>query len=393
MAAAGWAAPISGLFIATIAVVTAGLIVAGLLPQIAADLGVDIPTAGLLNTGYSLGIAILSPILALMTGGLPRRPLLIAMLAVFVVGNALSAVSTGYLMLLGSRLLVACCHGLVFGLATVMATRLAPEGRKTSAVSLVVAGGTIASVAGMPLGTAIGNAYGWRASFWVLAAAGIVAAIAVSLLIPSVGRQAEKRAGNATEIREATRPIVLGWYAVFCSFMLAVTVLYTYLVPLLTEVSGVPLAMVPWVLFGMGFTGFFGNLVGGRLADTRPAATMISILAALSVIYLIMSLVVPSAWGMTIALWAAWLVGFGLPAPLRSRVIKEAGEAPTFASMMTTTAGNFGSAGGATIGAAALAAGWGYAALPLISAAAAALALLIMLTLWGHERRRKLALA
>jgi DHA1 family inner membrane transport protein len=380
--------PIAGLFAATVAVVTASHIVAGLLPRLAAEFDVDISTAGLLITGYALGLAIISPIVALLTGGLPRKRLLLAAITVFVLGNLLCAVSTGYWMLLGARLLVACCHGLIFGLATVLATRLAPEGRRTSAVSLVVAGSTVASIVGLPLGTAIGNAYGWRTSFWLLAAVGIVAAIVLALLIPAAGSQPQKKTSAAAEFRLATRPVVLLWYAVFACYMLSGIVIFAYIVPLLTEVSGVPVDMVPWVLFGVGVTGFFGNLIGGRLADRHPMPVMAGILAALVLVNLVMAQVMIIAWAMVAAIWIRWLIGFGFPAPLRAQILKEAREAPTLASMLSTTASNFGAAAAAALGGAALAAGWGYASLPLIGATAAGIGLLGTLALWGYQRRR-----
>ncbi|HEX4298322.1 MAG TPA: MFS transporter, partial [Devosia sp.] len=133
-----WMIPVWGLFVAAFAVATAELIIAGLLPNVAADLNVDIPTAGLLITGYALGVAIIGPILALVTATLPRRALLLGLVAIFVVGNCICAVSASYWMLLGARLVIACCHGLFFGVAIVMASRLAPDGRQTSAISVVV---------------------------------------------------------------------------------------------------------------------------------------------------------------------------------------------------------------------------------------------------------------
>src|SRR3569833_3958927 len=156
-----WMIPVWGLFVAAFAVVTAELIIAGLLPNVAADLKVDIPTAGLLITGYALGVAIVCPILALVTATLPRRALLLGLVVVFIVGNGICSISASYGMLLGARLVIACCHGLFFGVAIVMASRLAPEGRQTSAISIVVAGTALAQIIGVALGTPQGNTEGW----------------------------------------------------------------------------------------------------------------------------------------------------------------------------------------------------------------------------------------
>jgi DHA1 family inner membrane transport protein len=149
------------------------------------DLAVDIPTAGLLISGYAIGVALGGPILALLTGKLPRRPLLLVLMLVFVLGNVLCALATSYWLLLGARLVIAGSHGLFFGVSFIIATRLVPKERQASAVSFVIAGITIANVLGVPIGTAIGNAYGWRATFWAIAAVGVAATLALAALIPA----------------------------------------------------------------------------------------------------------------------------------------------------------------------------------------------------------------
>jgi DHA1 family inner membrane transport protein len=386
-----WMIPVIALFLSAFAICTAEFIIAGLLPAIAGDLGVDIPTAGLLISGYALGVAIASPAFALLTGSIPRRPLLIGLMLIFVVGNILCALSTTYWMLLGARLLVACCHGLFFGVALVLAMRLAPRDRQTGAVSLVVAGVSLASVRGVPLGTAIGNAYGWRTTFWVIAGAGVLAAVTVALLVKMAPEQRGQGAALATELRAATRPTVLLAYGAIAFFMMGVIVPYSYVVPLLTTVSGVPLGYVPLVLFGIGFCGVFGNLVGGWLADRNPFATMIAILVAFIVINLAMVPLAHSAWGIVICLWASWLVAYGFPAPIQARILRDAADAPNLASTLISTGFNLGIAIAAALGAAAINAGWGYTSLPPLGAACeiVALALLVLLALF--ERRRRLA--
>lgn len=386
-ASRSWMVPIVALFLSTFAVCTSELIVAGLLPALAADLNVDIPTAGLLITGYALGVAIAGPLLALVTAGLSRRFLLLAIIAVFVVGTILCAISTTYWMLLGSRLVVACCHGLFFGVSMVVATRLAPPDRQTSALSLVVAGVTLSAVLGIPIGTAIGNAYGWRVTFLVIAVAGALAGVALFLLIPRTPDPPRTDDNFAAELRAATRPIVLLCYGIITLFMIGVFSFFAYLVPLLTTVSGIPIEYVPWVQFGMGFAGIFGNLVGGRLADWKSTPTMIGILAVFIVFTLSLSLVITQAWPTVAMLCAAWLVGFGFPSPVQGRVLKEARDAPNFASTLISTAFNVGIASGAAIGGAAIAVGWGYATLPLIGAGFLALALIGTLGLIGFDRR------
>lgn len=385
--ARNWMVPIIALFLAAFAVCTSELIIAGVLPALAADFAVDIPTAGLLITGYALGVAVASPILALITTGLSRRFLLIGVMAVFVAATGLCAISNSYWMMLVARLLVSCCHGLFFGVAIVIATRLAPPDRQNSAVSLVVAGVTLSAVLGIPLGTAIGNAYGWRTTFWVIAVAGVVAAIALFFLIPRL-REPERRADSfAAELRSATRPTVLLCYGIIALFMTGVFSFVAYLVPILTTAAGVPIGYVPWVQFGMGFAGVFGNLIGGRLGDWKSTPTMIGILVLFIVLVLAVAMVVTQTWPLIAMLCLAWLVGFGFPAPVQARILKEAQDAPNFASTLISTAFNIGIAAGAAIGGATLAIGWGYGALPLVGAAFLALALLGTLALAGFERR------
>lgn len=383
-----WMVPIVALFLSAFAICTAEFIIAGLLPAIAKDLAVEIPTAGLLISGYALGVAIASPVFALLTGGVSRRRLMIVLMGIFVLGNILCALATTYWILLGARLLVAGCHGLFFGVALVLAMRLAPEGRQTSAVSLVVAGVSLASVLGVPIGTAIGQAYGWRTTFWVIAGAGAMAVVAVGLLVPGVREQRSTTSDLAREIRAAMRPKVLLAYAAIAFFIMGALGLYSYIVPLVTTVSGVPLDYVPLILFGMGFCGVFGNLVGGWLADRNPFATMIVILSAFVVIMLALAALAHYAWGTVICLLLCWCVGYGFPAPIQARVLKETADAPNLASTLISTAFNLGIAIAAALGAAAINAGWGYGSLPLLAAAAEliALALVITLALYGRGR-------
>lgn len=383
-----WMIPVIALFLSAFAICTAEFIIAGLLPSISGDLGVDIPTAGLLISGYALGVAVASPVCALLTGSMPRRPLIIVLMLVFIVGNILCALATSYWMLLGARLLVASCHGLFFGVALVLAMRLAPKDRQTSAVSLIIAGVSLASVLGVPLGAAIGQAYGWRTTFWVIAGTGALAAVAVGLLVPSAREKQAATSDLATEIRAAMRPTVLLAYTAIAFFMVGAIGLYSYIVPLMTMVSGVPVEYVPLVLFGMGFCGVFGNLIGGWLADRSPFLTMIAFLAAVVVIMLALFALVHSTWGTVICLLLCWCAAYGFPAPIQARVLDDTADAPNFASTLLSTAFNLGIAVAAALGAAAINAGWGYRSLPLIDAAAELLALAFVIILGLYGRRR-----
>lgn len=383
----GWFVPVFALFLSAFAVCTAEMIVAGVLPALARDLDVDIATAGLLITGYAIGVALFGPALALATGGVSRRLLLMALMAIFVIGNVLCAIATSYWALLGARLLVAASHGLFFGVSMVIATQVAPEGKKSTAISFVVAGVTLASVAGVPVGTAIGQAFGWRTSFWAIAGAGALASIALAFLIPEV-KQARAAGDLKAELRAAVRTPVLFSYAMIALFMVGVMSLFSYVVPFLTEAAGVPIAYVPWVLFAMGAVGVFGNLAGGRLGDWNPTFTALGILTGTAILNALLAQSATVIWLALPLLVGSWLIGFGFPAPVQGRILKEIADAPNFGSTLISTAFNVGIAGGAALGAAAIASGWNYGQLPLLTALFHALALVVTFGLVAFDRRR-----
>jgi DHA1 family inner membrane transport protein len=344
---------------------------------------------GLLVSGYALGVAIAGPVQALATGRVSRKLLLLLVIVGFIIGNALCALSDAYWMLLGARLVVAACHGLFFGVAMVIATRLAPEGRQASAVSLVVAGVTIANVIGIPIGTAIGNAYGWRVTFWALSAAGAGAAALIWVLVPPTPADSASSANFRAEIGAALRPPVLLSYLIIALFMIGSFCILTYIIPLLTTVSGLPVEATPWVLFAVGVAGFFGNLVGGRLGDWNPTFTLAGIFACTACGMLVVTQVAPIGWAVTLALAGTWMVGFGFAAPVQSRILSEASDAPNFASTLISTAFNIGIATGAALASLAVAAGWDYDQLPFLSALFHGLALVTTLLLILYDRRQK----
>ena len=385
--------PLFGLFLAAFAVGTTEFIVAGLLPALAADLSVDIPTAGLLISGYAIGVAIGGPFLSIATGSLPRRPLLLALMVVFVIGNALCALATSYWLLMGARLVIACSHGLFFGVALLVATRLVAKDRQASALSVVVAGITIANVLGVPIGTAIGNAFGWRMSFWAIAALGVAATVVLALLIPAAAEEHHRPASLRAELTAVTRPQVFLSYLMIALVMTGFFATFSYVVPILTLVTGLSTAMVPVMLFVSGVGGILGNLLGGRLGDWRPMPALVAIFALELVLYLIALLAVHDAVAMAIVFFLWSLVGFSFAAPVQTRILKGASDAPNLASTLISTAFNIGIAAGAWLGGLALNQAWDYADLPWISAFFLAAALGVALYSLALERRGSLRAA
>jgi MFS transporter, DHA1 family, inner membrane transport protein len=391
-ASGNWLVPIAALVVATFAIVTAEMVVAGLLPALAADLGVTIPVAGQLITGYAIGVGVAGPILALLTGRMSRRMLLLLIMAAYIVGNVLCALATSYWTLMGARLVLSACHGLHFGVAMVVATRIAPEDRKATAVSLVVAGVSAATILGVPLGTAIGNAYGWRTTFWVAVAVGVVALVILALFIPNRSGESAQQADMKTELAAAVRPIALLLYAIFGSLLVAYFMMLAYIVPFLTDAVGIALDVVPWILFAMGIASFLGTLAGGQLGDRNPAAALIGAFVLMAVFLAALWQFAPNAWAIGLLL-LAWLSAFSIPAILQSRLMREVSDAPNFASTLMNTASQVGIAAGAALGGLLIASGWSYGQLPLFAAAFAALALVGALFLVSSDRRRKTALA
>src|SRR3984957_13439093 len=209
--------PIIALALSAFAIGTAEFVIMGLLPQVAGNLSVSIPTAGWLVSGYALGVFIGAPIMAIVTQKLPHRTALMALMGIFILGNVLCALSPSYDFLMAARIITALCHGAFFGIGAVEAASLVPEHRRAQAVALMFTGLTLANVLGGPLGTALGQAAGWRATFWGVAILGVASLIALYVLLP----RHEKSGDHPNMLRELTAIKAPAWAA------LATTVLFS----------------------------------------------------------------------------------------------------------------------------------------------------------------------
>jgi DHA1 family inner membrane transport protein len=349
----------------------------GLLPVIAGDLGVSIPTAGLLISAYALGVVLGAPLMTLTTGRVPRRTLLIALAGIFTVGNLLAAVSTGYGMLMAARILTSLNHGAFFGVGSIVAASLVPVERRAGAVAAMFMGLTIANVVGVPLATWAGDHLGWRSSFWGISALGILTMAALRLTLPALPAPT---GGNAmAELRVLTRGPVLGALGLTAVGASAMFTVFTYITPILREATQASLGYVTAMLvtYGVGLT--LGNWLGGRFADRSVDRTLIVTLAALAAILvafaMLMSFAVPTA--ILIFLWG--IASFALVPPLQIRVMQAAADAPNLASAMNIGAFNLGNAIGAAVGGAVIAGGLGYPAVALAGAVASALGLVAVI--------------
>lgn len=350
----------------------------GMLPLIAADLNVSIPAAGLVVSAYALGVVIGAPLVTLATARLPRRRLLVGLMAIFTLGNLMAALADSYAMLVAGRLVTALNHGAFFGVGAVVAAGLVPPERRAAAVAAMFSGLAIATIGGVPLAAWTGAMLGWRAAFWGIAAIGAVAMLALRLALPEL--KAEPGADPWSELRVLGRGPVLAALALTMVGFSAMFTVFTYIAPILRTETGAtaPFVTAMLVLFGLGLT--VGNWLGGRLADRSVDGTIIGALAAQLVVLVLF------AWGMHGAAAAALLIvlwgvaSFASVAPLQMRVMAQAADAPSLASAMNIGAFNLGNAVGAAVGGATIDAGLGY---PAVSLAGAALALAgLVLVLW-----------
>lgn len=373
------------LMIAAFGIGTSEFVITGLLPDVAADLGVSIPRAGLLVTGYALGVTFGSPVMAVALARLPRRPALLGLVAIFVVGNSACALAPTYGLLMAARVLTALCHGTFFGIGALVATQIVPPGQRSRAIALLFAGLTLANVLGVPGGTALGQWLGWRATFWAIVPIGFGAAAALAVWLPRLPGDAGGRGWR--EVAVLARPQVA--LAMLASALVsgALFATFTYITPLLEDVGGLSPHRVTMalLLFGLGTT--VGMLLGGRLADWRQIPALAGMLGALIVASVALALVAGVGWAATALLpfWGATMFGCG-PA-LQTRVVDHSAGAPTLASALNQSAFNLGNAGGAWLGASALTAGMPLSGLPYLTAALAAGSLSVILVAGRLQRR------
>ena len=358
----------------------------GLLPVIATDLGVTIPTAGLLISAYALGVMLGAPLMTLTTGRVPRRALLIGLVAIFTIGNLLSAVADSYGLLLAARVVTSLNHGAFFGVGSIVAAGLVPPNRQAGAVAAMFMGLTIANVVGVPLATWAGDVLGWRASFWGIAAIGVLVMAALRLTLPQL--PAPAGGDMAAELRVLGRGPVLAALALTVIGSSAMFTVFTYIAPILREQTHASLGFVTAMLvtYGLGLT--VGNWLGGKFADKSVDRTLIVTLAALSALLIAFAVAMPFAVPTSILVFLWGIASFALVPPLQVRVMTAASDAPNLASSMNIGAFNRGNAIGAAVGGMVIAGGLGYPAVSLAGAVAAGLGLVLVLILTRRDAPR-----
>ncbi|SBS26088.1 Inner membrane transport protein YdhP [Marinomonas spartinae] len=351
----------------------------GMLPVIAGDLGVSIPTAGMLISAYAFGVLIGAPVMTLLCANMPRRRLLVLSMGIFTVGNAISAMADSYSALMVGRIITSLNHGMFFGIGAVVATNIVPPNKRAGAVAAMFSGLTIATIGGVPLASFIGTAFGWRSAFWGIAAIGVMVMVALRVSLPPLVNQEKANIRN-----ELT---VLGKGPVLAALLLTVVgassmfTVFTYIVPILQQETHESTAFVTamLVLYGAGLA--VGNILGGRYADRSLYGTLIASLIAAILLLVIFALVMSSPV-MVVPLIFLWgVASFAVVPPLQSLVVHEASEAPNLASAMNIGAFNLGNAIGAALGGGVISMGLGLPAVALAGAGTTALGLFMVLVL------------
>ncbi|MFI8194160.1 MFS transporter [Streptomyces sp. NPDC085946] len=368
---------------------TTEFVIMGVLPQVADDFGVSIPTAGWLVSGYALGVVVGAPLLTVLGTKVSRKKMLMFLMGLFIVGNALSAFAPGFGVMLIGRVIASLAHGAFFGIGSVVAADLVAPKKKASAISLMFMGLTVANIVGVPGGTYVGQAAGWRITFTLVAALGVVGLLGVAKLVPEQGRaetanvRREFAAFKNVQVWLAMAMTVLGYGGVFAAI--------TYITPMMTEVAGYTEAAVTWllVLFGVGM--FLGNLLGGRFADRALMPMLFTALAALTAALLLFTATAHNKALAAITLTLIGALGFATVPPLQKWVLDQASAAPTLASAANIGAFNLGNALAAWLGGVVIAAGLGYTAPNWVGTLLSGTALLLSFLAAFLDRRTRRA--
>lgn len=342
------------LTISAFAIGTTEFVIVGLVPTIAEQLAISLPSAGMLVSIYALGVAIGAPVLTALTGSLPRKQLLVALMVLFTAGNLLAWQAPGYMTLIVARLLTGLAHGVFFSIGSTIATSLVPKEKAASAIAIMFGGLTVALVTGVPLGTFIGQHFGWRETFLAVSMLGVIALISSQLLIPAniLGRAA---ASIRDQVKVLTHPRLLLIYAVTALGYGGVFTAFTFLAPMMQDLAGFSPTAVSWILLGYGVSVAIGNIWGGKLADKHGAVPALKfIFAALFVLLMLFQLTASTQYAALATILVMGIFAFGNVPGLQVYVVQKAEQftpnAVDVASGLNIAAFNVGIALGSVIG-------------------------------------------
>jgi DHA1 family inner membrane transport protein len=366
---------------------TTEFVTMGVLPDIADGVAVDIPTAGFVISAYALGVVVGSPVIAALGARLPRRALLIGLMAAVLVGNVLSAMAPGFGSLLAARFLSGLPHGAYFGVASLVAASLVPPHLRGRAVSSVMLGLAAAILTGVPAATWLGQQFGWRSAYWIVAVLAAATAGAVLAVVPSSpGRRAATLRGELDALR---RPQVILTLLVGVVGFGGVFALYSYIAPVATDVAGLSRGTVPLVLLVYGAGGVVGTALGGRLADWALFRSLVGSIGVLFALLIVVALTSPWAPALFAGVFGMAVAASVLAVTLQLRLMETAGEAQMLGAALNHSALNLANALGAWLGGLVIAAGLGYQA-PAALGAGLAVVGLVPLTASAVLRRRAL---
>ena len=382
------------LTLSAFAIGTTEFVIVGLIPTIAASLGVSVPSAGLLVSLYALGVAVGAPVLTALTGRVPRKQLLLGLMALFTIGNLVAWMAPNYTALMAARVLTGLAHGVFFSIGSTIATSLVPKEKAASAIALMFTGLTVALVTGVPLGTFIGQHFGWQATFLAVSLLGVIAIAGSAILVPST-ITGSKPSSLLTQLAVLKKPRLLLVYAMTTLGYGGSFIAFTYLAPILQEVAGFAAGTVSLVMLVYGVSVAAGNIWGGKLADRQgPVRALQIVFALLALVLLVLSFTAPSKplVLLTVLAWGAVAFGNvpGLQVYVVQRAERDAPQAVDVASGLNIAAFNLGIAGGAWLG------GHIVASMGLIHTAwigSLVVLVALALTYWSGQLDRKFAAA
>ena len=373
------------LILGGVAIGTTEFVTMGLLPDIAAGVGVDIPSAGHTISAYAAGVVVGAPLLAVLGATWPRKLLLVGLMAAFTVGNVLSAAAPDYATLVAARFLAGLPHGAFFGVAALVAVDLAVRGQAGRAVGRVMLGIPIANVLGVPGATWLGQTLGWRAAYWLVTVLGVATIILIAYAVPHLPRDRSRTVRNELSALTSLQVwLTLGVGAVGFGGMFA---MYSYIAPTVTDVTGLPASAVPLFLLVFGLSGFAGNLVAGRMGDWSVIRSVVIGIAGLGVSLAIFAVAAPYAVPALVVLAMTSVLASVLVINLQLRLMQVAGTAQTLAAAGNHAALNLANALGAWVGGLVIAAGYGYTAPSLVGAGLAVVGLgILAVSVLVHRR-------
>ncbi|KOF16735.1 MFS sugar transporter [Ensifer adhaerens] len=378
------------LTVAAYAIGTTEFVIVGLLPTVASDLHITLPLAGLIVSVYALGVTFGAPILTALTGRIERKPLLVGLMALFIVGNAAAALSPSYEPLLIARVISAFAHGVFFSVGSTIAADLVPEDRRASAIAMMFMGLTVAIVTGVPLGTWIGQTFGWRATFWAVTGLGVIALAAIAALLPNTLTKAPPaRLIDQVRVLGSGRLLIvfamtaLGYGGTFVAF--------TFLAPILQEITGFSEGAVSLILVLYGVAIAIGNIAGGKIANSDPVKALVGLFLAQAIVLVLFTFTATSQALTLLTLASLGFLSFATVPGLQLYVVQLAKQhrpgAVDVASALNIAAFNLGIAVGAWLGGVIVASPLGLGMTPVVGSVLVLAALLLTLLSGALDRK------